>query len=849
MLRLLLLVHLPFWRRHPAQALLPALGIALGVAAIVAVDLGSRSTVSSFRHTVQTLEGRTTDQILPGRRPLRGELSRRLVRIEGVEAAAPVLQSLALGEEPLRLLGIDPFSESGIRTIGLDDGSGDPALVRRRILQLVARPGALLISRAHLRRHGLAPGDSLELAVGPYRTRAFVLDALPARIGDLEIPGDLAVGDLATVQELTHRADVSRIDLVITSGQRRRALQAVRALLPPEARLVRPGGDAAHLRTMMSALRTNLRALSFLALFVSLFLIYNAMLLAVLRRRAELGTLRCLGATRGEILGAWLVEALWIGLLGTALGLLLGLGAGRWTLAGIARTASDLYAYVRADQIAIVPSVFLRAGIAGVAASVVAALAPALEAARTPPVRVASRGQLEDRAQQRMIRAAWLALPLLAVAAIALLASGASVGGGYLAAACIALATAALAPFLGHRLLVGLRPLLGRLFGEIAALAARNIAASLSRTGVALAALSVALSMSIAMGTMISSFHHELRGWIADSVRADVYVSPATAEIDRFAARLDPQVVEILRRRPEVEAIDTYRGGPARVRGVDTFVAGIDVAVFRRGGSPRLVAGPSPTVFLDRLEGGQAAISEALMRRTGLRPGDRFEVEAFGQRVEFEVAGVHRDYSSDRGVVLVDRRTWKIHFGDDTPHSVALYLRDGEDVSAVVDRLRRELGGRWALLVRSNRSLREQADRVFVRTFGVARGLETIGVAVAAIGILAALLALLLERGRELATLRALGMSRRQLRGLLLGESALLAVLAWLFALAGGSALAWVLLHVVHVRSFGWMLPFRVPLGDWFLDLLWGLAAAGLATWIPLRRARRLSVAAGLREE
>jgi putative ABC transport system permease protein len=380
-------------------------------------------------------------------------------------------------------------------------------------------------------------------------------------------------------------------------------------------------------------------------------------------------------------------------------------------------------------------------------------------------------------------------------------------------------------------------------------MAARNIRASLSRTGVALAALTIALSMSIGMATMVSSFRLELQDWIENVIRADIYLTPATTMIDRTHARFDNELVALLSSRPGVRAVDSIRRLPARVGDFETFAAGVDVAVYRSAALPRIIEGPDPETFFDLLEAGQAGVSESLMRKTGLESGDRFVLEAKGRSLELEVAGIYRDYSSDRGVVLLDRGRFEESFGEQAPNGMALYLEPGRDVDREVDSLKRELASDYALLIQSNRGLREQANIIFERTFSVARALEMIGITVAAMGILAALLAMLLERQREIATLRALGLTLPQLRRLLLGESLLLAGLAWTFALAGGSGLAWILLRVINLRSFGWMLPFHVPYWDWALNLFWSLLAAGLATWLPIVRSRRLPVATALREE
>ena len=243
-MRLLRLVHVAFWLRQPLQALLPAIGIALGVAAVVAIDLGASGTVTSFRNTLEAIDGRTTDQVFPGAGPLDGTLASRLAELPGVLAAAPVVDVMSLAAEPLRLIGIDPFEERGVRTLGAERLLHGPGNLFTRFL---GQPGALLVSAPYLERHRLHPGDSLDVAVGSFRRRAFVLAALPDTVDGFHVPDNLAVADIATVQELAGRADVSRIDLVIAPDARAAAMARVCALLPGGAAVKPAGGSAAYL--------------------------------------------------------------------------------------------------------------------------------------------------------------------------------------------------------------------------------------------------------------------------------------------------------------------------------------------------------------------------------------------------------------------------------------------------------------------------------------------------------------------------------------------------------------------------------------------------------------------------
>lgn len=841
MMLLFRLVHWPTWRRHPLQFLLPCLGVAIGVAAVVSIDLGSRSTVSSFRRTMQQLEGRATHQIHPGSTQLDGRLVWSLVEIPDVIAAAPVLEIAALAEEPLRIYGIDPLAEAGIRQLGLEDLQVEEG--SNFFTRFLAEPGALVVSAGFLERAGLTESDTLALAVGVHRREARVLAVMPREIDGQKLPDNLALADLATAQELSGRDDVSRIDLILRDGA---DLESLRSHLPDGVVLEKPGGRAARLSTMLAALNTNLRALSYLALFVSLFLIYNALLLAVLRRRRQVGIVRCLGATRRRVAGAWIIEALCMGTLGSALGCLLGLAASRWTLTRLAATASDLYGYVQADTVEVIPQVLFGAAAVGIVATVLAALWPTLEAVQTPPAQTSQRWQLEQQFERRRARAPWFALPLLLVVMFSLLHDSSSPIWGYVAAIAVAFVGALLSPLIATALLWAVQR---ARVSTLLVLAGLNLRNSMSRSGVALAALAIALSMSIAMGTMVNSFRAELLQWIDQAVRADVYVSPAAVEVDRTAATIPEELIARLRARPSVAQVDSYRGVEARLGGDETIFAGIETSVYATRSVPAILEGPAPAELIARLGAGQASIAEALMRKHDLHPGDGFELEALGESIQLTVAGVHRDYSSDRGVVLVDRSKFEELLGAREANSVALYLRPSANVDVEVEALQRDLRGEYALLIRSNRTLREQAVVVFDRTFSVADVLERIGIAVAAVGILSALLAMLLERGREFATLRALGLGAHRLRALLWIESLLMAGISWLIALGAGSALSWILLRVINVRSFGWSLPIELPWSVWMWNLLWALLAASVACIAPMVKGGRIPLSLALRED
>jgi putative ABC transport system permease protein len=237
----------------------------------------------------------------------------------------------------------------------------------------------------------------------------------------------------------------------------------------------------------------------------------------------------------------------------------------------------------------------------------------------------------------------------------------------------------------------------------------------------------------------------------------------------------------------------------------------------------------------------------AFHRRVGV--GGTVELATDKGPRRFRVVGVYFDYGSDTGTLLVPRSTYLRYFDDARVSGVALFAAPGQDVDALVARVRERAGDAQALDIRSNRALRETSLEVFDRTFTITHVLRLLAVGVAFIGVLSALMALQLERAREFAVLRATGLTPRQLWGLVSLQTGLLGVLAGLFALPLGVALAYVLVHVINQRSFGWTLQLLVDPGVLLQALGLALLAAALAGLYPAWKMSRANPAMALREE
>jgi putative ABC transport system permease protein len=461
-----------------------------------------------------------------------------------------------------------------------------------------------------------------------------------------------------------------------------------------------------------------------------------------------------------------------------------------------------------------------------------------------------SRGALETSARRMVTRATWIGAGLVAGGAL-VLALPAGIVGGFAGLFVLMIGSALVAPAAALGLLRLLQPPIAAGFGTVGRLAARGIVAAFSRTSVAIAALMIAVSAAIGVGIMIASFREAVVSWLEGTLRADVYVSAPSLVGNRPDATLDPALVTRLAATRGVARAGTSRsvlvpgpGGPVQVVALDVDPARPPRWRFREG-SADVVWSPGR----DGAIGDTVIVSEPYANRRAVRLGDAVRLRTDRGDHDFRVGGVFYDYGSSAGVVVMGRRTYDRFWDDRKVSGLAIEAAPGADLGALIADLRARAAGGQEIVVRSNRALREASLEIFDRTFAVTGVLRTLTVAVAFIGMLAALMALQLERAREIAVLRTLGLTPRQVWRLVTVETGLMGLLAGVLAVPGGLLLAGILVFVINRRSFGWTMPIDPSPAILLQGVALSVLAAVLAGLYPAWRMARALPADALRDE
>ncbi len=832
--------------RHPGQLALTVLGVALGVAVVVAIDLAIQSSRAGFRASTEAVAGRTTHVITGSIDDLPDSLFTAL-RVElGIRNAAPIVEGYVRSEnfpgQAIRLLGVDPFSERPFRDyLGVSGPEIDVAV-------FVSQPYTLLLPGPMA--DSAEVGDTIPIVVGGRRLTATVGGILDSREGIRRGLDGLFLTDIGTAQDILEVSGrLSRIDLILPDGPAGEALlQRIRTILPPGATLRAAGVRADQMAGMLRAFDLNLTALSLLALVFGMFLIYNAMTFSVVQRRELLGSLRTLGVTRMEIVGMVTGEALMTAVAGTALGLIGGIVLGRGLVRLVTRTINDLYFVLSVDGLVIPPAVLFKGALLGLIATLLATLPAVLEAVNAQPRASTTRSVVEDRARHLVPRAAALGVVLMLVGAAAFLVPSRSLTLSFVGLSGTLLGMALMTPLATVGAVALLRPILGATIGILGVMAARGVVQSLSRTGPAIASLVVAVSVTVGLGVMISSFRSSVVRWLDYTLQADVYVSPPSLVASRADGVLPADLLGRLMNAPGVAGLNTYRG--ATLAGDDGPINLIALELDPRGeASFSFLEGDRDTAFESFRAGTAAFVSEPWAWRNQMTVGDTLVLPATNGPVAFPIRAVYTDYGSDQGVVMIGRAAWDREWQDDRITSLGLFLGDGIDAEEAVVALRSLVGPDQEVIIRSNRTLRAGSLEVFDRTFAITSVLRALAFVVAFIGVLSALMALQMERARELGVLRANGLTPGQVWVLVTSQTGLLGTVAGLLAVPAGIVLATIMIFVVNRRSFGWTLQIELGAGVLFQTVILAVVGALLAGLYPAWKMSRTSPALALREE
>ncbi|MDA0738335.1 MAG: FtsX-like permease family protein [Nitrospirae bacterium] len=844
------------WSR-PWRTGLTVFGVGIGVSAAMAMSVANEEVFRSFEQTVTQVVGTATIQVTATEGLLDEQVVISIRKHPAVVSANPVINISATAILPsgdsqsIRLHAVDVLEWLSADTLKFSSADSQESS-----LDYLINPDVFFLHQETAKRFNLQVGDALGLVVGNRRyevTLGGVFDAAQAG----QSWDSLAVMDIAAAQTLFDLVGyVDRFDLTTQAGANTQAvIQDLQQTLGPTVSVGRPAQRNQQVERMLRSFQLNLTTLSMVGLFVGVFLVYNAVGFSVVQYRREIGILRALGMFRNQIGLLFLGEAAVVGVLGGALGTILGVFFAKFLVVLESQTVSELYTSVAVGSVELTPALLAAGSVLGLVISILGALGPCWEASHTEPARALAPGQYEDTRQNRygVFTTVAAALFLLAFG----LSSLAPINGipvyGYAAAFCLLLACTCLAPLCIHALRGIMNLPFKSSLGLSAHLAADQIIRTPGRNSMTLSAMMVGIAIMVGVGVMVQSFRATVETWIDQTMMADLIVTPQLDVLEASQAGKDSHFPEsfllAVSAVPGVAAVDPYRQVRIQVGSSTVILVGRDFHIHADRSQYLFVDGDSDTRLQEALKKNGVILSEVLAKRLEVEVGESLMLPTRQGSHEFPVVGIFYDYATDGGKVVMDRALYK-KFWEDASASVLAVYRDPQiTAEALRDRLNNALTPLMPITTISNQELRAEILEIFDRTFRVTHGLELIAVVVGLLGIVNTLLTAIVERQREFATFRALGAGVRQIQGMVFWESLILGAIGAVLGLLAGLLLAALLIFVINKQSFGWTIQFVVSPSTLIGAITVAALAAITAAYLPARWVTKGVIAEGLRYE
>jgi putative ABC transport system permease protein len=845
---------------HPWRNASAVVAVMLGVALALAVHLINASALSEFSGAVRSVNGQPDLDLRARQGLLDDRLLDRVAAQPGVAIASPVLELPTTvrtrdgATVAVRLVGVDALSVAGVSPALLpraETAPGGSAGGRR--LDIFA-PDAVYLSPAA--RLALDPDSSAQVLQVQTGLRLQTLRVA----GTVNAPGaPLLVMDVAALQDLMDRpGQLSRIDLRLTPGTDADALQAALEL-PASVFAQRPEQAGERVSNLSRAYRVNLTVLALVALFTGAFLVFSVLSLSVARRQQQFALLGVLGLSARERLRLVLAESALLGALGSALGVGLGTALAALALRLLGGDLGGGYFGGEAPALQWSGGAALLYGALGTVAAVVGGWWPASAIERMAPA-LALKGlgaPLPPGGRRHGIALAMMALaaalawapPVGGIPLAAYLSVGLLLVGGI---AALPLAVGALLNWLAPLVATRTLPLLAversRRLRETAAVATSGVVAS--------------LALSVALTVMVASFRDSVTQWLDGVLPAQLYVRAASGGGGGEGNTLPPELVRGIAELPGVARVDPLRASALQLSptlpAVTLLARPLHTGNDTAGQTLPLVGSPVPP---PAAMAGETVvpvyISEAMTDLYGARPGGwlpqlSLAFPTLPDGVRFFVVGVWRDYARQHGSVVMDRKDFVRWSGDARVNDLALYLSDGvgeDTVREAVRALAREQAAQDLLEFASAGQIRAISLRIFDRSFAVTYWLQAVAIGIGLFGVAASFSAQVLARQREFGLLAHLGLTRRQILGVVALEGLAWTVLGALAGLVLGLGVSLVLVHVVNPQSFHWTMDLALP---WLrlLALCLTVVLAGTATaWLSGRAAASRNAVQSVKED
>jgi putative ABC transport system permease protein len=813
--------------------ILSIIGVALGIGLFIGVKVASDRALTTFETNIQGINPSVNFEIHD---------------ISGIDFDESIFQVIRDLEEKsfpvIKTFGYFPDQTETLRIVGIDsiripeilDTTWTPG---RDIERFYTKLNSVLLPRTFADSYQLKAGDRISAVI---YDRNYML-SITGVFDDSRIPTNNVVMDIGNFQEYFGKSGyLTHIDLVTDE----KAVSRLRTMLPANLRVEKKEIIFQHQKALVSSFRHNLQFVSYVAILAGFFLLYNTVFISVVRRRTEIGILRGLGTGKKTIMLLFSIQGLFLGSIGSIIGILFGQLSAYFSVIAVEKTISTMYSAISISDFLLNGTDILTAFAAGIIVSLCASLLPAFEASRIVPNETSREGSFEKRYSRLH--------PILAGVGLCIVIAGTALSYfeyvyspfafpilSYVGILFVIVGFTCISPFFLTHILKLIQYPVNRIFKAKGKLSYGDLRGNIFRFSVALMSVAISSALIVALVTLIFSFRISLKAWIEKNISSDVYIKPSSCTTNYCFYPMSEDIIDAIRKMPEVAGVDKFRALKLELFGKKVIAGFADIRI-KRAYSKKRYHDEEYEATLKEMEGHQpvAGISDYLSIQYGLSEGDTIELSTPKGVKPFIINDVFSSYSTTSGFIYIDRKWLNHYWGLDDATQVSIYVKEGVDIETFISSLKHNLLPVYALEIMNNQELRDKIMDIFNKSFAITYAIEFISIIVSLIGVINTLLALVLEKKREISIVRYLGGSWRQIKQTLILSAGIVGASGILLGISMGLLMSSIFIHTVNKVSFGWKIVFEVPLVS--LTALMGVLflTTIFAGYLPSRVARNI---------
>ncbi len=809
-------------------------GVSLGIALFIAVSIASNRAVDSLKTDITAVNPYAKYQIISKYGiDFKENVYEKVLKLE--ENSFPVLKTVIYFPEIKELTQI--YGIDTVKTLKYMDIK----IKTKEFLDFYENLNAVFVPESFLEKNHLKIGDKLNAVIYDKEYSLKIVG-----IYQSDINSDKVFMDIGNFQELFSKTGyLSFIDLQTDEISKIKSLPILKKnglSVEEKQKLIK------NQQSIIASFNYNLKFISFVAVLVGIFLLYNTIFITVVKKRTEIGILRSIGTGKKTILFLFTTQGIILGFFGSIFGILLGQILAYFSVNAVEKTLSTVYSAVSVSNYFISLSDVLNALALGLSVSFIASIIPAYEATKIKPAETSREGSFETRYKDKY--------KFVALAGFLLVFSGLGLSVyeyykipfsfpflSYLGVFFLLIGFTCLTPLFLKIFIVIFKGTIAKLFKSIGIITIGDIEGNIYRFSVAVMSIAISTALIFSMVVLIFSFRNSLKTWLDESLTADIYIKPASCLSNFCYYPLSDNVVNIVESLPEIEDIYKFRAIQVKVKNSTAIAGFTNSEVMKKYFRVEYLDRKDREKALDELkENQEVAVSEYLRKIYGFKRGDKITLDTMEGKKDFIVNGVFLSYSTTSGLLILDRKWLKKYWKLDDVTQLSLFLKEGVDSKEFENKLKSILikNGNYSLEILNNKEIRKKIFKIFDRSFAITYAIEFIAIIISLIGIANTLLAFVIERKREISIIRYLGGSWKQIKGVLILSAGISAVSGIFLGFILGFLISIIFIKVVNQISFGWVVTYQIPFLFLFLLTIILFVSTTLAGFFPSTIAKKI---------